>query len=61
MKSRKRDKVFSIRLTEKEKKFVDEIFNKYDCSKTETFIRSMFLLKEVEKYYGKRNINKETK
>lgn len=61
MKRRKRDKVFSIRLTEKEKNFVDEIFNKYDCSKTETFMRSMFLLKEIEKYYGKRNTDKEVK
>lgn len=61
MKNRKRDKVFSIRLTEKENNFVNEIFNKYDCSKTETFLRSMILLKEIEKYYGKRNTDKKVK
>lgn len=43
MKKRRRDKVLSLRLTENEKKLVDEVFNHYNQSNTDTFMKMMLL------------------
>lgn len=52
MKKRRRDKMLSLRFTEKEKLFIDYIFNKYDRSSTDTFL-------EVMRYYYVNVIDKE--
>lgn len=52
IKRRRRDKVLSLRFTEKEKLFLDYIFNKHNQSNSDTFL-------DVMKYYYENVMTKE--